>query len=406
METNLKLLPGIPNKAHRFLNFARTDYSKMMGSSKAKTRASETASCFLFELKTSVETGDHAVYLSGNFNDWNIRDDHFRMEQTAPGHFELCLALAELPPVLEYKYHRGSWDEVELDQFGNEVSNRIVTSEEGQIRDEVPRWKSAGLTYSKALLPRIRVISEAFEIPQLIKTRRIAALLPHDYETSGKRYPVLYLQDGQNLFDDYAPFGSWGVDKKLAVMAERGTHEIIIIAIDHAEDERIEEFTPSYRTRLGVGQGKKYVSFLADTLKPYVDSHFRTLPGRESTGIGGSSMGGLISIYAGLMYPKTYSKLMIFSPSLWVAPNIHFHAIQFQEVLQTSVYLYGGGAEGANVIPNIQKLKTALEKQGQDGRMQFELSIDPNGEHNEKRWGEEFPRAIEWLYYNTINENP
>ncbi|PHN07448.1 hypothetical protein CRP01_06940 [Flavilitoribacter nigricans DSM 23189 = NBRC 102662] len=362
-----------------------------------------TASCFLFELETSVEEGDHAIYLAGNFNDWHIHDERFQLTRTAPGHFELCIPLEELPPVLEYKYHRGSWDEVELDQYGNEVSNRMVTTEEGHRRDIVVRWKTSGRTYPLEFLPRIQVISDAFEIPQLIKTRRIAALLPYDYDTSDKRYPVLYLQDGQNLFDDYAPFGSWGVDKKLAIMAERGTHELIIIAIDHAEDERIEEFTPSYRTRLGVGQGKKYVSFLADTLKPYVDSHFRTLPERENTGIGGSSMGGLISIYAGLMYPNIYSKLMIFSPSLWVAPNIHFHAIQFQDVLRTKVYLYGGGAEGANVIPNIQKLKAALEKQGQDQRMQFELAIDPNGEHNEKRWGEEFPRAIEWLYFDKKN---
>lgn len=365
-----------------------------------------TAPCFLFELITSVEEGERAIYLAGNFNDWNARDEQFRMIWKSPGRYQLCLPLDQLPSVLAYKYNRGSWDEVELDQYGNEIDNRMVSLEKGSIRDTVYRWKTAGRTYPSVYLPQIKVISEAFEIPQLIKTRRIAALLPYDYDTSNKRYPVLYLQDGQNLFDDYAPFGSWGVDKKLAIMAERGTHEVIIIAIDHAEEERIEEFTPSYRTRLGVGQGKKYVSFLADTLKPYVDQHFRTLTDREYTGIGGSSMGGLISIYAGLMYPQIYSKLMIFSPSLWVAPNIHFHAIRFEEVLQTKVYLYGGGAEGANVIPNIHKLKAALEKEGQDQQMEFELAIDPLGEHNEKRWGQEFPRAIEWLFYHMQTGNP
>lgn len=97
--------------------------------------------------------------------------------------------------------------------------------------------------------------------------------------------------------------------------------DIIIVSIDHAEDERIAEFTPSYRTRLGVGDGKKYARFLADTLKPHVDQHFRTLPDRVHTGIGGSSMGGLITIYAGLMYPEVYGKLMVFSPSLWVGAD-------------------------------------------------------------------------------------
>lgn len=378
-----------------------------MGNSNATTLAQRPARCFLFELQTNVEEGDRAIYLAGNFNDWNSRDEQFKMNRIRPGHYELCVSLDDqLPAILEYKYLRGGWDEVELDQYGNEVGNRLVATEAGKVKDAVSRWKSSGHTYRKKYLPQIRIISEAFEIPQLIKTRRIAALLPYDYYLSRKRYPVLYLQDGQNLFDDYAPFGSWGVDKKLAVMAERGTNEVIIIAIDHAEHERIEEFTPSYRTRLGVGQGKKYVSFLADTLKPYVDRHFRTLPQRENTGIGGSSMGGLISIYAGLMYPAVYSKLMIFSPSLWVAPNIHFHGIKFGEVNPTKVYLYGGGAEGANVIPNIQKLKAALEKQGQGSNMQFELAIDPRGEHNEKRWGEEFPRAVEWLFYDRKNQEP
>lgn len=371
-----------------------------MGNSNAKALSVRPAPCFLFELQTSAAEDDRPIYLAGNFNDWITRDDRFKMKKTSPGQYELCLGPeVPLPSVLEYKYHRGSWEEVELDEFGNEILNRQAAAEEGKTRDLVPRWKTAA--YVREFLPKIRVISETFEIPQLIKTRRIAALLPYDYDENKKRYPVLYLQDGQNLFDDYAPFGSWGVDKQLSIMAEYGTHEVIIIAIDHAEKERIAEFTPSYRTRLGVGQGKKYVSFLADTLKPYVDSHFRTLPGREHTGIGGSSMGGLISIYAGLMYPGIYSKLMIFSPSLWVAPNIHFHAIRFNEIAPTQVYLYGGGAEGANVVPNIQKLKAALESQGYGRQMEFELAIDPQGEHNEKRWGEEFPRAVQWLFFNS-----
>ncbi|MCB0629894.1 MAG: alpha/beta hydrolase-fold protein [Saprospiraceae bacterium] len=358
-------------------------------------------SSFVFGLETGAEQDERLIGVSGNFNDWDTADPRYVMTMIRPGYYELQLpADHPLPGVLEYKYHRGSWAEVELDRYGNESSNRRVEIARGRITDRVDRWKNAGKIFHPEFLPNIQVISETFEIPQLIKTRRIAALLPYDYYQTDKRYPVLYLQDGQNLFDDYAPFGSWGVDKKLAVMAERGTHEVIIIAIDHAEEERIEEFTPSYRTRLGVGQGKKYVSFLADTLKPYIDNHFRTLPGRENTGIGGSSMGGLISIYAGFMYPEVYSKLMIFSPSLWVAPNIHFHAIHFKESAHTKVYLYGGGAEGANVVPNIQRLKLALEAKGQGVNTEFALAIDPQGEHNEQRWGEEFPRAVEWLFFN------
>ena len=99
----------------------------------------------------------------------------------------------------------------------------------------------------KELLPIVRVIEEKFEIPQLGKKRRITALLPHDYNESEKAYPVLYLQDGQNLFDDNAPFGNWAIDRALALMAEKDMGDIIVIAIDHGEKDRIKEYHAFFR---------------------------------------------------------------------------------------------------------------------------------------------------------------
>ncbi|MDX1940958.1 MAG: alpha/beta hydrolase-fold protein [Saprospiraceae bacterium] len=354
---------------------------------------------FLFELFTSDQS-DLPVYIAGNFNNWNVNDGAWKLEKNADGKYRLKVkSRASLPYPLEYKYTRGSWTNAEVDEYGNELKNRRVEFDQNIARDFVPRWKRDGLSYNFMFLPEIQIISEHFEIPQLIKTRRISALLPYDYYLSNRRYPVLYLQDGQNLFDDYAPFGNWAVDKKLAVLAEKGMGEIIIIAIDHAEEERINEFTPSISTRLGKGDGKKYVRFLADTLKPYVDKHFRTLPESNFTGIGGSSMGGLITIYAGFMYPEVYGKLMVFSPSLWVAPNIHFQLMQLDEALNLKIYLYGGNQEGTYMVPNMQRFIRALEQQGIASNIDFHLSIDPQGKHNEARWGEEFPKAVEWLFF-------
>lgn len=353
----------------------------------------------ILELTTE---GDESlpVFVSGNFNNWAVGEERYRLRKTGNGKYRLeFIQDVALPDVLEYKYNRGNWDSEELDEFGNAAANRIAERDVRLKEDYVPRWKRNGLAYKPEFLPQIQVISEQFEIPQLIKTRRIAALLPYNYSDSDHRYPVLYLQDGQNLFDDFAPFGNWAVDKKLALMSEKGLGDIIIISIDHAEDERIAEFTPSYHTRLGRGDGKKYVRFLADTLKPYIDKHFRTLPQREHTGIGGSSMGGLISIYAGMMYPEVYSKLMVFSPSLWVAPNIHFNTIDFEEDFSMKIYLYGGSGEGSNMVPNMKRFKGAIEKQGGGARIEFKVSIDPQGKHNEARWGEEFPKAAEWLFF-------
>ena len=232
--------------------------------------------------------------------------------------------------------------------------------------------------------PIIKVIEEAFEIPQLGKKRRITALLPHDYEDSEETYPVLYLQDGQNLFDDNAPYGNWAIDRKLAEMAAAETGKMIVIAIDHGNKDRITEYTPFVETKFGPGDGKKYLRFVTDTLKPYVDRTFRTKSDRLNTGLGGSSMGGLISIYGGILYPEVYGRLMIFSPSLWLTPNIHFRIMHFYNPLPTRIYLYAGGKESETMIPNVNELKAAFEDQGLSSKkVDFHLSIDLEGHHNE-----------------------
>lgn len=371
-----------------------------MANNIAPVQGKMEVSKLIFEI-TTADDRELPIYIAGDFNNWNAADELFKFQKISSHRYQLEVTIAPGSPAsFTYKYTRGSWENVELDAYGNEIKSRVLYTNQQLIQDFVPRWKENGLFYNPTLLPEKAIISENFEIPQLIKTRRIAALLPHDYHTSNKRYPVLYLQDGQNLYDDFAPFGNWGVDKKMAVLAERGMGDLIIIAIDHAEEARIAEYTPSMKTRLGKGDGKKYVRFLADTLKPFVDKTFRTLPDRENTGMGGSSMGGLITIYAGFMYPEVYGKLMVFSPSLWVAPNIHFNLMSLDEPFHLKIYLYGGSAEGKYMVPNMQRFVAAVEQQKAETDIDVNLSIDPQGKHNEARWGEEFPKAVEWLFFH------
>ncbi len=349
---------------------------------------------------TTLEGDDRPVYLCGNFNNWRVNDPGYVLQKIGEGKYRFELK-TKIPFPIEYQYIRGGWENAELTTYGRRPPNRKLKKHQNLIQDHVPLWLKSGNSYQSKFLPDTRIISEDFEIPKQIKTRRISALLPHDYSQSNRAYPVLYLQDGQNLFDDYAPFGNWAVDKKLAMLTERGLGDLIVIAIDHAAEERIAEFTPSHETKLGIGNGKQYLHFLANTLKPYVDQHFRTLPDRQFTGIGGSSMGGLISIYAGLIHPEIYGKLMVFSPSLWVSPNIHFHSINFNATYDTRIYLYAGGREGANMIPNVKRFREALQQRGADhSHISFQLAIDQEGQHNEARWGMEFPQAVEWLYFS------
>ena len=137
---------------------------------------------------------------------------------------------------------------------------------------------------------------------------------------------------------------------------------------------------------------------VARTLKPYIDANFRTIPDREATGLGGSSLGALVSIYGGLMYPEVFGRLMLFSPALWVSPNIYFDAIDFLSHLPAKLYVYAGGGEGSTMIPNVEKLKQTLERKG-NKKIEIALSIDPDAIQSEVQWGKEFPKAIEYLFF-------
>ncbi len=250
--------------------------------------------------------------------------------------------------------------------------------------------------------PIIEVVEEAYEVPQLNATRKISALLPYDYYKTDKRYPVLYLQDGQNLFNPLAPFGDWAVDKSMAKLAEEGYSDIIIIAIDHGEEERIIEYLPYYHPRFGEGKGKFYIEFMLEKLIPYVNKHYRTLPDFEHTGIGGSSMGGLISFYAGLSHPGVFGKMMIFSPSLWISKMIFDHTQSFEPLEKAKIYLYAGGKESKEHLPNAQKLEAIIRKKMVEGHaIDFHFSVNEDGNHAEIYWREEFPLAVKWLFFES-----
>ncbi|AEI47707.1 alpha/beta hydrolase [Runella slithyformis] len=354
------------------------------------------------ELTTPVDD-ERPVYIAGNFCEWFPDIERFKMQKVEPGKYRF-----QFPPdflfdqPLEYKYTRGGWDQVELDSFGEAPQNRKIRTKGTAQKDFVPHWRKDGRAFDVRYVPTVETVSEHFEIPQLGRKRRVRVLLPHDYYTSSKSYPVIYLQDGQNLFEDGSVYGNWEIDKRMAILAGQGKGSLIVVAIDHADEDRLHEFAPYANPKFGKGSGKKYANFIVRTLKPYIDKKYRTRPERQFTGIGGSSMGGLISIYAGLMYPEVLGRLMIFSPSLWVSEKIYFDAIEFFNPMETKIYVYAGGKEGRFMVPSTERLKEAIERQGwTPNRLRVKLSVDPKGEHTETRWGKEFPRAIEWLFFET-----
>lgn len=359
-----------------------------------------------FTLKTS-EKDDRPVYITGNFCAWNPKDSHFLMNKISDDVFEIEISDDVLSENIEYKFTKGGWENVEIDQYGNITPNRKALKSQQKVEDFVEKWRINWGPFKKEFFPIAELVSEKFTIPQLNKTRKVWALLPFNYHKTDKKYPVLYLHDAQNLFNEGSSHGNWEIDKKLSILAEYGRGEIIIIAIENGSDDRIKEYVLDYNSITENAEGKKYIRFLADTLKPYVDAVYRTKPEREFTGIGGSSLGGLISIYSGFLYPEVYSKLLIFSPSLWVNPENNFPVMNFKNPYSTKIYMYGGELEGSEMVERIRNFEKIMENSENAYSVQFDfkISINPDGKHEEFCWSQEFPRAIEWLYYDS-KEDP
>lgn len=360
----------------------------------------------IFNIATE-DQDDRPVYITGNFNNWNPKDQQFQLSKNIDETYSIEIDNDLLPDKVEYKFTKGGWENVELDRFGNITINRKATKRKKFCNDIIEKWRLNWGPFKDEFNPVVEVISDNFYIPQLDRYRKVWALLPFDYYTCEKRYPVLYLQDAQNLFNEGSPFGNWEIDKKLSILAEYSRGDVIVIAVDHGSEDRINEYIFDNDSVAAGSEGKKYIRFITDTLKPFVDSVYRTKKDRNNTGIGGSSLGALISIYSGFLYPEVYSKLMIFSPSLWIEPNNNFPMLSFKKPFKTKVYIYGGQIESPRMVKNIRVFEKNLKKWEKQGLFDFELriNINPEGTHNEFFWSQEFPRAVEWLYYDNI-ENP
>ena len=348
------------------------------------------------------EFDERPIYITGNFNGWNPKEVKYQMKELDEGEYYIKIDDEFLPKKIEYKFTKGGWEHVELDQYGNITHNRVALLSQEKAEDRVEKWRYNWGPFKNEFFPIVELIDKEFYIPQLDKTRKVWALLPYNYNKSQKHYPVLYLQDAQNLFNEGSKFGNWEIDKKLSILAEYQRGDIIVIAIEHGDDDRISEFVFQNPKLTKNAEGKKYIRFVTDTLKPFIDAKYRTLKDRENTGIGGSSLGALISIYGGFLYPEVYSKLMLFSPSLWVEPKNNFPVIGFQHQFETKVYLYGGKKEGSQLVRRIKGFERSMKRWEKQGMFAFELreSINEEGKHQEFYWSQEFPKAIEWLYFD------
>jgi len=248
--------------------------------------------------------------------------------------------------------------------------------------------------------PNVHVLS-AMTMPGLDRQRTIRIYLPPGYETSTARYPVLYMHDGQNLFDDATSYiGEWGVDETLNELSKTKHLDLIVVGIDNGLDLRVRELNPWDNPKHGKGEGKQYVDFIVSVVKPYVDTNFRTKPDRAHTGIMGSSLGGLISHYAIEEHPDVFSRAGIFSPAYWYAPPVFEYTREHTLPKDTRLYFYAGGKEDESMVPNMQRVVDTLRKQGTSPK-NLRVEVNPDAVHNETAWRAEFPKAVEWLFDGT-----
>lgn len=229
--------------------------------------------------------------------------------------------------------------------------------------------------------------------PELQTTKKIWIYLPENYKNSKKKHPAFYMHDAQNLFDEKTSFvGEWNVDEKLDSLRA----QVIVVGIEHGNEKRIDELTPYSNEKYGGGNGEKYTDFIVKTLKPYVDSHYRTKTAAKNTTIMGSSLGGLISMYAVLKYPETFGKAAVFPPSFWFSDKIYNLAAASPK-LKTKIYFLCGDHEGEDMAADLQKMKTLLLENKVITPKHMETKIIKKGEHNEKLWRDGLVQSFLWL---------
>jgi len=247
--------------------------------------------------------------------------------------------------------------------------------------------------------PGVHVLAQRLAMPGLGRERTLRLYLPPSYESSpDKRYPVIYMHDGQNLFDDATSYaGEWGVDETLDEFARTRGFEAIVVGIDNGGEERLHELSPWANPKYGPAQGEQYMAFVVDTVKPFVDARYRTLPDRFNTAIAGSSMGGLISHYALLRYPQVFGKAAIFSPSYWYSSEVYAQTAAHPWPADTRVYFYIGGSEGEESVPDVQRMLVELAAPDHPPKA-IALQIVPEAQHNERAWRAAFPLAVAWLF--------
>lgn len=347
------------------------------------------------------------VFIAGTFNQWNPGSSAHQLSLMPDSTRRITLPAGS--GTVSFKFTRGTWASVEGNASGAFRPNRTYTYGNGDtIRLKILSWEdlhssSGGGGGGGTANAQVSLLTDTFWMPTLNRYRRIWLYLPVDYATSPtQRYPVIYMHDGQNLFNAATSFaGEWEVDECLTRLHGLGDQGAIVVGIENGGSQRINEYSPWVHPQYGGGQGDAYLQFIVQTLKPYIDARYRTDSTRNGTWIWGSSMGGLISQYGAVKYQEVFSRVGVFSPSLWFDSRIMQQPLQEGYRMPVRFYLMAGALESSSMLPQLNQLKDQLLLAGFPAS-QVQTVARSDGQHAEWFWRREFQEAYQWLQGSLI----
>ncbi len=343
------------------------------------------------------------VFVTGNhpqLGDWHPDKIRLVPDEKEP---EYRIGKFELPhnSFIEYKFTRGSWDTegLENNTFGT-GNHTVLIDRDKTLTHEITGWKDQ-LAKEAAETINTRIIGTVKYHKKMtdghLKERDVIVWLPENYDANPeKRYPVLYMHDGQNVFDPMTSYTGvdWQADETASrLIKEKKMREIIIVGIYNTID-RLEEYSLS-------PLGKRYREFIIHHLKPFIDKNYRTLPDREHTATMGSSMGGLVSFLLVWYHSETFSKASCLSPSFIFRKNQAIKAVKKSPLPKhtIAVYMDCGGIGGERLLHRgCKRMIRLLRCKGFFKRNQLHYSYYRNARHSEADWAKRLWRHFLWLY--------
>ncbi|WP_133228285.1 alpha/beta hydrolase [Sphingobacterium corticibacter] len=366
----------------------------------------------LYDVNITIQNRDQSshigeqFFITGAFNGWKPAAV---LVGAIPKYGEtIQVTIPSVPKGLfEYKFTRGNWETLASTAKGNlEGPIKLIVTGDTAVTATIDGWRDDFPASTAS--PQVHILDSAFYFPKLDVQRRVWIYLPEGYAQSKESYPVIYMHDGQDLFDEATSKGrigplEWRVDEAI----DEAKDKAIVVAIAHAEDiqRRQNEYFVRPTTSFPQPLGEAYLQDIVSVLKPYVDQHYRTKSDRAHTAMAGSSVGGLLTFYASLLHPETFGTVGVLSPSIWLDEGNIDQAIAQIPVKDASLtpdfYFYGGGNEN-RIKPDGSRVRMhddierIIQMMQNSGREKIQVSIEPDGRHGAWYWQKAFPYFYSW----------